>query len=100
MKENIAFNFDNQKIDDKKISQAIEISGLNNLLKKSSKGINEKVGSNGLRLSGERQRLALARAIYTEPEIFFLDEFTSSLDIEKEKEIFEKIFNNFKIKHL
>ncbi len=99
LKENIAFNFDNQKIDDKKINQAIEISGLNNLLKKSSKGINEKVGSNGLRLSGgERQRLALARAIYTEPEIFFLDEFTSSLDIEKEKEIFEKIFNNFKNK--
>ena len=86
MKENIAFNFDNQKINDKKISQAIEISGLNNLLKKSSKGINEKVGSNGLGYLEENvKRLALARAIYTEPEIFFLDEFTSSLDIERKR---------------
>ena len=92
-RENIAFNYDNKKIDDKKIDQAIEISGLINLIKNSTKGLETPVGTNGLKLSGgERQRLALARAIYRDPEVFFLDEFTSALDSETEEEIFKKIF--------
>ena len=63
------------------------------LVKNSTKGLETTVGTNGLKLSGgERQRLALARAIYRDPEVFFLDEFTSALDSETEKEIFKKIF--------
>jgi ABC-type bacteriocin/lantibiotic exporter with double-glycine peptidase domain len=92
-RENIAFNFGSEKIDNEKVYKAIEISGLTKLINNSENGLETSVGVNGLKLSGgERQRLALARAIYKDPEIFFLDEFTSALDLETEKKIFKKIF--------
>jgi ATP-binding cassette subfamily B protein RaxB len=49
---------------------------------------NTLVGDMGTGLSGgQRQRLLLARALYRRPRILFMDEGTSSLDTEKEREI-------------
>ncbi|MFC1910035.1 ATP-binding cassette domain-containing protein [Chloroflexota bacterium] len=44
---------------------------------------------------GQRQRLALARALIRCPEILVLDEFTSALDREVEQEILEDLFRIF-----
>lgn len=51
-------------------------------------GYHTKIGHNGLELSGgQKQRLLIARAVYPNPSVLFLDEATSSLDANNEKHI-------------
>jgi len=51
-------------------------------------GYQTSVGDRGVRLSGgEKQRLAIARAILKKPEVFIFDEATSALDMETETQI-------------
>ena len=55
-------------------------------------GYQTKVGERGLRLSGgEKQRIAVARTILKNPQIFLLDEATSALDNQTEKSIQESL---------
>ena len=50
----------------------------------------------GLKLSGgEKQRIAIARAIYKNPQIFLMDEFTSAIDQETEEKIFNNLITKF-----
>jgi len=90
--DNIAFGQKKENINFKKIYEAIEKSQLSSLIKNINNGIEFKAGQSGTRLSGgQRQRLLIARAMYFNPEIYFLDEATSSLDQDTEKKILEDI---------
>lgn len=52
------------------------------------------IGEKGVGLSGgEKQRISLARALAIDPEILILDDMTSALDIETERNIIEKIYS-------
>jgi len=55
-------------------------------------GYNTLIGDMGTVLSGgQKQRVLLARALYKDPKVLFLDEATSHLDVAREKRVNEAI---------
>ena len=79
-------------IDDEVILQAAELAGLSEIVKKHAMGFDLQVGEQGRNLSGgQRQCVALARAILLEPPLLVLDEPTSSMDNRTEQRIKDRL---------
>ena len=82
--------------DMERILAIIQQLGLIPFIEKLPEGFNTQVGENGTSLSGgEKQRLAIARALYKNPEILIFDEATSSLDSESEQYV-KAVIQNLK----
>lgn len=78
IRDNIAFG---EQYTDQEVLEAAKFANADEFIKKMPDGYDTLVGDRGLRLSGgEKQRIAIARAIIRKPEILILDEATSSLD--------------------
>ena len=89
IKNNIIFG---KKYDESKFNDVIKKSQLNNFIKNLPMNENTEVGERGFRISGgERQRIAIARALYQDSKIIFLDEATNSLDQKTEQEFIDTI---------
>lgn len=82
--ENIALGVTNP--DMQRIVEVIKKPGLENFIDDLPQGLDTRIGEHGASLSGgKRQRLAIAHAVYCNPEIILFDEATSSLDTLAEK---------------
>ncbi|RKZ03968.1 MAG: hypothetical protein DRQ04_01605 [Candidatus Hydrothermota bacterium] len=72
--------------DRESVMKAAELAQVKPFLSRLPEGINTVIGERGSTLSGgEKQRIALARAILRNPDILILDEATASLDAESER---------------
>lgn len=79
------------------LKRALTTACLNEFIKKQPLGVNTKIGAEGIGVSGgEKQRIMIARAAYKRPAYLMLDEATSSLDAENEKNITHNLENDFK----
>ena len=83
---NIAYG--NPKANEDQVLAAAKAAQLDHFIQRLPERYQTLVGERGLKLSGgEKQRVAIARALLRDPEIFFFDEATSSLDSTTEREI-------------
>ena len=74
------------------IVEAARLANVHNFIVAKPDGYETQVGEQGGNLSGgERQRVAIARAMLHDPKILILDEATSSVDVETERQIQESL---------
>lgn len=88
--ENIA-NF-SSKIDMKRVKESADIASIHQDILAMPMGYDSYIGEMGGALSGgQTQRILLARALYRQPSILFLDEATSNLDVATEQMINQRL---------
>ena len=92
IRQNVALGFPASAATDELITSALRIAHLEEFVESLPHGIDTPVGERGAKISGgQRQRLGIARAMFTKPHLLVLDEATSSLDGETEASISEAI---------
>ncbi len=89
LEKNVAYGLRSDLISEEKVKYSLKLSKLSYFIKKDE---NLFIGEDGGKISGgEKQRLAIARALYHEPEVLIFDEPTSALDADTAKDLFETL---------
>ena len=85
---NICYGSDSS--DEQEMKRAASIAQADGFIEGLKNGYKTKLSENGMSVSGgQRQRLAIARAIMHKPEVLIMDDSTSSLDSDTEKALYE-----------
>lgn len=89
--ENVVFG---RPYDAARIEESLRIANAWDFVNDMPKGVDTMVGDRGINVSGgQRQRLAIARAMYGRPQIIVFDEATSALDTESERSVQQAVDN-------
>ena len=92
IRENVAMGYPEGSYPADSIWKALETAHLSDYVKSLEGGLESAVGDRGTKMSGgQRQRLGIARAMFTNPHLLVLDEATSALDGETEAGISDSI---------
>ena len=92
IRNNIAFGKSGTSINSEHLLNVIKTAQLENFVNSLSNGEETIIGNRGVRISGgQKQRIGIARALYNKPRVLIFDEATSSLDLENERKIIDKI---------
>jgi ATP-binding cassette subfamily B multidrug efflux pump len=90
VRNNIVFG--REEISDELLAWALEVAQLKDEIAGFPKGIDTTIGTRGMSISGgQKQRLALARALVGKPKILILDDCTSALDSRTEAALWERL---------
>lgn len=92
IKNNIIFSSDDNKVDQKKLVEILRLTQLKSFIDQQSQGLEKVIFDNSLNISGgQKQRLGIARALYSNCSVLILDEITSSLDEKNQEKIISEI---------
>jgi len=92
IRENVSLGYPSESVTDELVHSALRVAHLDQFVASLPLGIDTQVGERGAKISGgQRQRLGIARAMFTRPQLLVLDEATSSLDGETEASISQAI---------
>lgn len=82
----------NPKATDEQMLAAARLAGVDDFVRRHPAGYEMPVGERGLALSGgQRQSIALARLLVAEPQVIFLDEPSSAMDLASERQMIEQL---------
>lgn len=88
-----------EEVDKEKLLKAVQVANIQDMIENLPLGFNTKIGQEGKGISqGQKQRLLIARTVYKDPDYFFFDEATNSLDANNEKIIMQNLSQVFKQK--
>lgn len=94
--ENIAMTDDKDKIDGARLLEAASFAHVLDFIDRFPHGFKTMIGQGGIGLSrGQRQCILIARALYRQPEVLFLDEATNDLDEQTERAVLNDILEAF-----
>jgi ABC-type multidrug transport system fused ATPase/permease subunit len=92
IRENVALGYPPEVATDEFVMSALKVAHLEEFVAGLPDGVDTQVGERGAKISGgQRQRLGIARAMFTRPHLLVLDEATSALDGETEASVSEAI---------